>query len=117
MPPLSSAATALWNCSLRRSSQRPYGSASCGGSAAKRGTTRSSGGTTSAYPPASGAGKRVAIGLGVAKQRRRVLGCDDVEADLARELQPREVREAAQQVHAPAETLAPPRARSDPHVH
>src|SRR5438309_1768822 len=53
---------------------------------------------------------------GVAKQRRGVLGRDDVEADLARELEPREVGQARQHVYAPAEALRSARCGANPHV-
>src|SRR3954454_12780898 len=100
-----SAATAWRNCSASASSQRPYGSGSCGGSAANMGIGRSDGGT-----------KSRTLLTGLAQLLRWPLRRQDGEMHAGPDLEPGQVGEPGKDVDPPAEALGALRRGADPHV-
>src|SRR3954447_26440669 len=93
---VSISATASRNKPRSWSAQRPYGSASCGGSATKRGSGRWSG--------------------GISKGGCSSLGRDDVERHAGAHLQTGELCEARDDIEVPAELARSARRGAHPHV-
>src|SRR5829696_4581608 len=98
MSPMAVSATAA-NCSPSASAQRPYGSGSCGGSAANIGTCLGTGGIGGGE--ASGSELRA----GVAEPLCGVLGREHVQVHAGPDLEPGQLREPRHDLYSPAEVL------------
>src|SRR3954453_15343405 len=90
---------AFSKCSARASPQRPYGSGSCGGSAANIGTWRGTGGIGGGE--ASGRGSRG----GLAERPPPILRREPFQVHPGPDLEPGELREPRHDLYVPAELL------------
>src|SRR4051812_29389024 len=96
--------------SRRASPQRPYGSGSCGGSAANIGTWRETGGM------GGGGASARALRAGLAEPPRRVLGGQHVQMHAGADLEAGQLCEARHDLDSPAEVLGVAWRGAHPHV-